>query len=555
MQIPSTQWRNLVFLIALVILGFTVVLLRHRSHTYATAASLQDTPVTESDVDFASNVIPSGAEHDLISEAAPVDLVKGKEEPLITTPCDRVDFNWLSADRKYWDGWASKTMFMKSDGNFTRKNVFGAEGDIVCIVVMLGPIPAKSAIRPEEHLAPADSLVVTAHGTTNQFLIEVEQHQKHTNIYFAAVRFNHADVYTLQTRIEYRSYFWELPASHHYRPYLFISTNKLIISSNAAAEAASTNGLPRCDPLNPDHQRGVWMNKTVYQQLHPLGIYGLFGDAQEDHAVDHRLFVPDGCRPEYIGIGQAAQCLDRKTVHVWADNNVRRNLKAFSSGNRWCNGNENRKVATVAGAANEAACICNDDDEDHAELYPWAVDPSVPLVVNSTWNVDTQIYFHAVTESIHSRDWRRTISEAVETGQGQGKQQQQQSLPAADVVIVGFGNEDIQLRTTTAMQFQKTFADLVRYLAETVYPTQKIIVRTPQPFCCGSIHSTAWTQGRSEAFTKAVRDAYRWNDRVMLWDVHVLGLPDHMCVEQGSIYTTRKAVSVENQQLWNLLCL
>lgn len=207
-----------------------------------------------------------------------------------------------------------------------------------------------------------------------------------------------------------------------------------------------------------------------------------------------------------------------------------RNLKAFSSGNRWCM--ESAK----------SACICDDDYEDHAELYPWATDFSIPLKINETWHADTEIYFNHVDTALLEANWAQIISRrAVQ-------------LKEADIVIVGFGNDDIRLRTVTPTEFATAFSRLLDYLANEIYPTQRIIVRTPQPFCCGSIYSTAWNSGRSEAFTQAVMEAYSWDDRVMLWNVHALGIADNMCVSSGTAYTNRKVVNLENMQLWNLLC-
>lgn len=42
-----------------------------------------------------------------------------------------------ASDRKYWDGWGSKAMFMRPDGNFTRKDVIANEGDTICVVVLV----------------------------------------------------------------------------------------------------------------------------------------------------------------------------------------------------------------------------------------------------------------------------------------------------------------------------------------------------------------------------------------------------------------------------------
>lgn len=135
------------------------------------------------------------------------------------------------------------------------------------------------------------------------------------------MQFAHEDVYQLEARTEYRSYFWEIPILHDYRPYSFLSDNKLVVRANSEQPRPT---LPACDATIPGHNEGAWMAKSEYQRVYPLDFYGMFGAAQEDHAENNQLFVPNLCRPQYISLGQAAQCLNGKTVHVWADNNVKR---------------------------------------------------------------------------------------------------------------------------------------------------------------------------------------------------------------------------------------
>lgn len=136
--------------------------------------------------------------------------------------------------------------------------------------------------------------------------------------------------------------------------------------------------------------------------------------------------------------------------------------------------------------------------------------------------------------------------------------QQAAKLPQADIVILGFGNEDIRERAVSPLHFADAFLDLLNYIAHTVYPTQRIIVRTPQPFCCGTIKGTSWNAGRSAAFTRAVKDGVErladMKDRIFLWDVHRLGLPENMCVNAGTAYTKRNVINIENLLLWNLVC-
>ena len=162
---------------------------------------------------------------------------------------------------------------------------------------------------------------MTAIGRWNKRTVKLQQHRMQTNVYYAAVQFMHQDIYQLDTRIEYRSYFWEAPSHHAYRPFRFQSKNSLIIK---VSDEKKSMALPPCNYKNPLHHDGVWMSKDQYQRNYPLDFYGMFGMAQEDHAQDDYFFIPDHCQPQYISLGQATQCLQGQTIHVWADNNVRR---------------------------------------------------------------------------------------------------------------------------------------------------------------------------------------------------------------------------------------
>ncbi|KAI8086761.1 uncharacterized protein BX664DRAFT_336693 [Halteromyces radiatus] len=441
--------------------------------------------------------------------------------------CNNADITWLASDRQFWDGWSTKAMFLQPNGNFTTNNVLTTEGVAICIVVLLGPSPATSVIRAENHLGPADSIVIEAIGNTTVIPIELQQHHQQPNAYFASVYFAQADTYVLKGRIEYRSYFWEQPIYHSYRPITFTSVNKAMVKSLYKLHQ------PACNARNPDHWQGVWMNKTTFQSVYPLDFYGMFGPVQEDHAEFDRLFVPDHCRMEYISYGQASQCLQEKVIHVWADGNLRRNLKAFDSANRWCNENKT------------AECICNDDKEDpNHKMYPWAVDPTIPLVINKTWHGNTEIYYNQV-DSITTMDWKKKI-----------KFQTNKLSSKADIVILGFGNQDIPLTGVSPKDFGQVFYDLLHYVMNDIYPYQTIIVRSPQYYCCGTLGSTSWNSGRSAAFARVVRQIVQQlsDDRVLLWDVYKLGIEENTCIEDGSTYSRKNVINVENILLWNLLC-
>ncbi|CAO3589818.1 unnamed protein product [Absidia cylindrospora] len=280
------------------------------------------------------------------------------------------------------------------------------------------------------------------------------------------------------------------------------------------------------------------MNKTTFQSIYPLDFYGMFGAVQEDHAESERLFVPDHCRMEYISYGQATQCLKDKVVHVWADGNMRRNLKAFESANRWCNDNKT------------AECICNDDNEDPThQLYPWANDPSIPLTINETWHGNTRVYYNPV-DSITTKNWKKTIKTQVD------KYTTASSAKEADVVILGFGNADIPLNRVSPKDFGYAFDELLRYVATGIYPHQTIVVRSPQYFAGGTLGSSSWNSGRSAAFARVVRYVveHLGDPRIVLWDVYRLGIGENTCVVDGSTYSRKNVVNVENILLWNLLC-
>ncbi|CAO3594087.1 unnamed protein product [Absidia cylindrospora] len=238
--------------------------------------------------------------------------------PIDATACDTVDISWLAADRQFWDGWSTKAMFIRQDGNFTTNNILTVEGVSLCVVVLLGPSPASSVTRPENHLGPADSIVIEAIGNSTIIPFELQQHRRYNNAYFAFVHFSQADTYHLKGRVEYRSYFWEQPIYHSYRPTTFKSVNMAMI------KPLYKLNQPACDARIANHWQGTWMNKTTFQFVYPLDFYGMFGPIQEDHAEFDRLFVPDHCRMEYISYGQATQCLENKVIHAWANGNLRR---------------------------------------------------------------------------------------------------------------------------------------------------------------------------------------------------------------------------------------
>lgn len=168
-----------------------------------------------------------------------------------------------------------------------------------------------------------------------------------------------------------------------------------------------------------------------------------------------------------------------------------------------------------------------------------------PLVINKTWHGNTEIYYNPV-DSIATKDWKKTIK----------TQAAKLSAKPADIVILGFGNGDLPLTRVSPKDFAFAFEELLQYVTTEVYPHQTIVVRSPQYFCCGTLGSTSWNIGRSAAFARVVRHivSQQATDRVLLWDVYKLGIEENTCVVDGSTYSRKNVVNVENILLWNLIC-
>jgi hypothetical protein len=208
-----------------------------------------------------------------------------------------------------------------------------------------------------------------------------------------------------------------------------------------------------------------------------------------------------------------------------------RNLKALSLGNRWCN----------TDTSYNTACICNDDTED-TSLYPWVADPKTPITIGNSFDINSNIYYNNVVGSIVDNP---VLLERMKEFSS--------NTSTADIVVIGLGNGDIESIQVSPKQFMFTFAQLLTDI-RSIYPNQPIIVRTPQYFCCGTLYNTAWNSGRSLAFTKVVRSAVQAMEGFLLWDVHHLGTDETTCLSEGSSYSKRNVVNLENQLLWHLIC-
>jgi hypothetical protein len=224
-------------------------------------------------------------------------------------------------------------------------------------------------------------------------------------------------------------------------------------------------------------------------------------------------------------------------------------LKALVSGNNWCNIDEINQIQDKKEREEKLKCACNDDEEDLSR-YPWVNNPHIPLIISNSWDVDSKIYYNNIRASIvnHRQGIDHTITEFVSN---------ETIVPKADVVIVGLGSGDVEAIQASPKQFATSYIQFLTHLRKEIYPTQKIIIKTPQYFCCGNIWSTSWNTGRSLAFTIIVREAVESfkDENMLLWDVYSIGTEETTCLNVGgSSYSKRNTVNLENLLLWNLIC-
>ncbi|KAG2236994.1 hypothetical protein INT48_001761, partial [Thamnidium elegans] len=452
-----------------------------------------------------------------------------------------------AGDRHYWDGWSDKTMFIKPDGTFTQGNVYINQGEEVCIVVLLGPIPAKK--DDITHTGPRDSIAMFANGSNStKVTIQLQQDPYHSNAYFTAIKFQHPDTYHLNAINEYRSYFWESPVSHSYHPNPFESQNKLIVRPiNTSIRAGLNQTMEICDLKNSTTElKGAWLDKLVHESS--LELFKTYENSEKMYTVNNKVFIADSCTLQYKSNGKGEQCLGKSNVHVFGDNNIRRNLKALPSRNNWCNVDQIRKIKNKKEREEKMKCTCNDDAEDTTE-YPWVNNPYQPLQLTNSWDVDSNVYFYSIQQTM--------VNNQPEINQSIKEFSANHTIPHADIVIIGLGNADIEAIQVSTNQFETSFNQFLKHLRKNVYRKQKIIVKTPQYFCCGTIDATSWNTGRSLAFATGVRNVVQSlnDDNMLLWDVHSLGTDETTCLsDSGSSYSKRNVINVENLLLWNLIC-
>lgn len=160
-----------------------------------------------------------------------------------------------------------------------------------------------------------------ANGQYTKQTIQLSQHKTQSNAYFAPVRFYHKDTIQLQVIDEYRSYFWEKPILHTYQPYHFTSQNNLTVTNNLNSQT-SPSSLPICQ-LNDTKADlfGTWVDSSNIRQA---SLYNMYGNSDKDVTENGKIFVPNSCQLQHTTEGQGLRCLNKKTVHIWGDNNLRR---------------------------------------------------------------------------------------------------------------------------------------------------------------------------------------------------------------------------------------
>ncbi|KAI8979290.1 hypothetical protein BDF20DRAFT_868701 [Mycotypha africana] len=448
----------------------------------------------------------------------------------ISPACENVDFHWLINDRQFWDGWESKVMFMRTDGKFTRKNVKITEGESVCVVAMTGPIPAAGAIKHVVHYAPADSIILTAQSDTEgvKMPLTLKAHEKERNIYFASARFTHSGVYHLNAKLEYRSYFWEQPSFHAYSPIQFLSKNLLIVDKKTSKpqQGASDSKQEICNIRNnvasneqTSLESSVWINSRGKKQYDWKTAQKLQSFSMTN---SNYTFVPN-CKIDQEG----ANCLLKKTIHMWGDKHLQRNLESLMAD-------------TTVSNLNDA---CNDGNLFEGAAIS-TVDVNTPFLLNQN---STAVHFGSIDTQI-AQSFQQWAGDMI------GKARE---LPLADIVVIGVGNEDLSMARQNPEEFAQSYYAFLFYIANTIYPSQPIIVKTTQ---YASVKSGASNYGRSLAFANIIKSsvsavsAVSPNRRnpILVWDTYSLGFSENEC--RNSLYSTADALTLENMLLTNLVC-
>ncbi|RUP44664.1 L-Aspartase-like protein [Jimgerdemannia flammicorona] len=395
------------------------------------------------------------------------------------------------------------------------------------------PDPSTHAYQPVRDHAP-DSLLVVAVSENVRHVIDVHPVRNHPNLYAAPAVFLHAGRYHLEIDVEYRNYAWNSEPDAPFPAYAPISTTSVnsidVVASTPASIALLEKRL--CGPGSDF--RGRWLKLGFFRKLYPFDYWGV-----EDTHVDDKgyVFVPDRCRIEYFSLSQGNECLKDMVVHVYGDSNTMRSLKVISTANEWCA---------------EGACDCEDRDGDDRSdtLFPWAANQDIPLQFNSSRNANTTVYFHFIeglvrTSISTSTPWANLLKSSSPRAR---------TLPKADLVLVTLGNWDSAF--TPLEDFKRALSDFTRTLRR-LYPKQRIVFQTPQPFCCTIMNEKHWTRERVQMFHDASVKKMREIGAVV-WDVSVLGgrkdIVKRDDCENRNNYARIKMMRIQNQILWNVMC-
>lgn len=167
------------------------------------------------------------------------------------------------------------------------------------------------------HYAPTDSIVMlaTSESTGAAIPITLQQHEKQSNVYFASVKFTQHGIWTLETSVEYRSYFWEQPGIHHYRPNRFTSRNSLTVYKNPNERSETQSSFVEqpvvCDFAEPFTLKdSVWIKKDYIQDSEDVKFEGA-------NSIFNPICQFDIDKTSYQS---------KLKLHIWGDHHLKRYL-------------------------------------------------------------------------------------------------------------------------------------------------------------------------------------------------------------------------------------
>ncbi|KAI7906614.1 uncharacterized protein BX663DRAFT_199337 [Cokeromyces recurvatus] len=312
----------------------------------------------------------------------------------------------------------------------------------------------------------------------------------------------------LETRVEFRSYFWKQPSLHRYLPLDFKSSNQLTVTSTNDIKVSHKT---RCIG---SATKGVW-------QL----ISG------------KHVFMPS-CQLFDVRRDDCPQL--PKVIHAWGDFHLKRNILSMKK--------EMIMSSSSSPLEDNDVSFCDDthyfyEDEEVSFLSSALVDKPV-LLNNNTMAVYFGDMSHVkITEEamLHHR-WKLNILQIA------------RRLPKPNVVIIGTGNEDLSSGQQNPIEFAKAFSSFLEFIVTEIYKNVSIIVKTTQYATHGS---KGWNYGRSLAYSNIIRSTVAslvaQDKQVMLWDTHQIGFKENECQSKGFI-SNHNVLEIENNLLFQLLC-